>query len=333
MPTMAELLTPDAIERLKAAPVPEPKPALVVVAGPQHARACNSARRTDGMRLDGDVMVHKACGLPMPKTSVLAGALAVPVTMPCGGGCGAEVTVPMRVAAPAQERLVVCRTCAAAMTTGSTVTKVVPAPKAAPIGVVVTTKEPTMNLDLIPSAQLGETIKRAERERLAANLPKKRKKAKDKADKREKAQVKAARAERKALTAVGVLPAFEIKGVEVPALDVSEEASLAEMPGPKTRSPYNKARYRLGEPLLPTASEPGIGVEATTWQTLVDEHQRLSDLAAQEPVTEPEAKPKKQPGKKARIAAEIDLTERQVAAIMVATGCSAKKARKILAAV
>lgn len=54
------------------------------------------------------------------------------------------------------------------------------------------------------------------------------------------------RVERRAL----VYPEVEVKGVYIPALDLTEVTSLDEVPSAKQRSPYNKALYRNGRPLL-----------------------------------------------------------------------------------
>lgn len=331
MPTMAELLSDAQAARLNE--IQFPSAPLAQPGATDLTRTCVCDRRHDGMRREGDVMVHKACGRPMPETALLRGASAVPVTVPCGGGCGSQVTVATRKTdvTDGQPRLAVCVTCARAMSEGSPVTVLASPPKSAPIG-VTTTKEipvPKVDLDAMSSAQLGETIKRAERERLAADLPAKRKKAKDKEAKRDKAQAKAKRAERKTLIEMGVLPAFMLLGVEVPALDVAGLANLAETPNAKARSPYNKVRYREGLPLLHHLDEPGIGQEACTWATLVAEHQRMLTLAQEQPKAKGKGKKKQ-----AQIAAPIDLDERvKVEAIMSAVGCSEKKARKILAGV
>jgi len=345
MPTMAELLSDADAQRLNAimhptTPVAQPVERRAVTMPPADlTRTCGCERRNDGMRREGDVMVHKACGRPMPETALLRGASAVPVTMTCGGGCGSTVTVPQRKrdVAGGQPRLVVCSPCATAMSAGSTVTVLANPPKATPLG-VTTTKEtpvPTVNIDAIPSAQLGETIKRAERERLAADLPAKRKKAKDKAAKSEKAQVKAKKAARKAQTSLGVLPALTFGKVEIPALDVTAIDDMNEIPGKAARSPYNKVLHGMGEPLLPTKDEPGIGVEACRWADLVSLHQRFAALQeAHAGIDEATQREKRKGKKQAQIAAPIDLSERtKVEAIMAAVGCSEKKARKILASV
>lgn len=67
------------------------------------------------------------------------------------------------------------------------------------------------------------------------------------------------------------LGAVQIKDVLVPALDVREKVLGEVVPG-VVRSPYNRARHRLGEGLL----DP----ETTTWEVLRVEHLRLTEVAA-----------------------------------------------------
>lgn len=156
----------------------------------------------------------------------------------------------------------------------------------------------------------------AERE---AEVPAKRKKAK-KAEREQIAldeQRKArAREERKGR----VLPGFTIKGKEVPALDLSEITDTAEMPSAKERSPYNKALYALGMPLLDK--------DATTYEVLAGVHGDL--LAMVE--NKPEKKGKK--GKKARLVADIDPSAKaKVEAFAKVTGKSIAEAQEHLASV
>lgn len=67
-----------------------------------------------------------------------------------------------------------------------------------------------------------------------------------------------------------VQPEVQIRDVLVPALDVREKV-LGEVAPSAARSPYNRARHRIGDGLL--------DAETTTWQTLLAEHMRLLKLA------------------------------------------------------
>ena len=116
------------------------------------------------------------------------------------------------------------------------------------------------------------------------------------------------------------LGAFVVKGVEVPALDLSEQTSLDEAPSPKVRSPYNKALYRLGEPLLDK--------ETCTYRDLRKVHKRLFKQADGTPEVV-EEKPK---GK--RIVAVLDAEAKaKVAAFAKVTGKSIAEAQRHLASV
>lgn len=341
MPTLEDLLTPEQIEALKAAPVttPAPPPAVKVerkAPEPEPAidplkRSCQCERRHDGFRYVGDVLVHKACGSPRAGVSMLRGATVKPRVMPCAG-CDTPVTVAQRDT-KAPERIVVCAECAESMSRGSSITVVEPRKHhsetgGAPVGVTVTTtpkQEAPVPIDIndLTDAELGAAVRAEMTAQAEAEVKPKRDKAAKQAKVERKAAKAAKRAERKAITAVGVLPAFDVQGAHVPALDVSAVEDLNEVPPKDVRSPYNKALYRLGEPLLSTKDEPGLGAEACTYATLIEVHQRLACQVPAEPVTPAEPK--------AQIAAPIDLDERKIQALQDTLGVSAKKARKMLA--
>lgn len=332
MPTIADLLTPEAREALVVEPVIEPAtptepstPQRRREAATDLTRTCACERRTDGFRREGTVLVHKGCGRPRPQVLFLVGANVVPVTLPCAG-CDAPTTLAARPAevedALTTPRLIVCPTCAGAKTTRNT--------KAAPVAVTMKEAPVPVSISDISSAQLGESIKQAERERLAADLPAKRKKAKDQEAKREKREKRARAEARQALTDLGVLPGFTLRKIEVPALDASALDGLDEVPDGFARSPYNLVRAALGEDLHP---QDDPGAPACTWGDLLTDHQRFALLAAQEPVETTKTKKSKK-ARKASIAATIDTDEAtKIRALRTALGCSKAEARKILASV
>lgn len=267
MPTIASLIDEAQAERLRRITTPEP-------AKPTHERVCTCDQRdrNDGMRLDGDVLVHAGCGLPRPKVAVLRGATTI-------------------------------------------------TPKITPKVTPKITKEKPMSVDVneMPPAMLGETIKQAMREEISADLPEKRSKAERKAAKAAKrAKAEAAEA-RRTLLDMGVLEGFTLKGVDVPDLDVASIASIDEMPAKAFRSPYNKLRARHDEPLLPTKDEPAE--PSCTWRDVIADHQRFALKAKQKRLTRPQ------------IAAKVDATEKTKRKALKALGYSKSEIKQILATV
>lgn len=338
MPTLAEMLDPEAIERLNRVTVteaPEEVPAHRTPTAWVAPLPASPPWREREMRVE---------------TALLSGITARPTLVTCGNGCGQTVTI----IDGNHAGLPVCQPCMVAMTTGSSI----PEPtRTTPMAVTVaglrkksakagkkhtkkSTKEITMpiNINDIPSAQLGEALKNAERARIAEGMPERCDKAERKRLKREAKQKAAKAAERAALTEMGVLPGFTLHKVEVPPLDVASLANLDECPSAKARSPYNKCRNRMGEDLLPSNTDAGS--PAATWRDLLNDHQRMAPLADTIEVAV-EAKPKKAKAKKAKtkkgkaqVAAPIDLDEKvKIKALRVALGCTKAEARKILATV
>lgn len=124
-----------------------------------------------------------------------------------------------------------------------------------------------------------------------------------------------------------VLPAFEFKGVEVPALDLSEITDMGLVMNAKQRSPYNKALYRNGEPL--------VSADTATYADMAKVHERLAGL-----VEAPKAEAKPAKAKKAKVTkvtaavepgAKAKFSKAQVAALAEIRGITKAKAREILA--
>ena len=122
-----------------------------------------------------------------------------------------------------------------------------------------------MNLSTISDAELGRLVRASLTVSRANNAP-------------------AARAEAKAILAEiageqdrikgvtgEVLAGFTVGTQDIPTLDMSS-AGLDEVAPSKIRSPYNKARYRLGTTELLD--------QELTWAGLAVEHKRLAKLAA-----------------------------------------------------
>lgn len=138
-----------------------------------------------------------------------------------------------------------------------------------------------------------------------------------------------------------VLPGLEVKGVVIPPLDMSEITDLGLVMSAKQRSPYNKALYRTGQPL--------IEADKATYGDIAKVHESL--LEASEPVevkveeTKAEPAPKAKKAKKAKapkvtkVTAVVEpetkakFTDTQVAAFAQVKGISKKKARALLDAI
>lgn len=319
MPTMEELLDPEVIAKMAEAA--EPK------------RECLCERRSDGFRLNEDgVAVHKTCGNPRPPVSMFLspGNSAKVVTVDCEGGCGTPIKIAVREVPDRHRnkpRYRVCAECAATMIDGSTVTVVAPPQKEAPVAV-------DLSANALSDAEVGATVRKAAIDKIAADLPKKRKKAKAKAAKKDKAAKKAKRAERADLAKI-VLPGFEFQGIEVPTLDLGEINNLDEAVSGTVRSPYNKVRYRLHMTPLPSATKAQIKQDpttpVTTWAMLANAHAELLDKVAN--VAEAKAKPKKPTKKKhekALVSAPLSLDEK-IDVLREQFGVTKKQARKMLA--
>lgn len=203
--------------------------------------------------------------------------------------------------------------------------------------VTITKKESDVDLDNIPAAKLGETVRQTMKATKAEQVKKDRKQAKKDQRKREKADLDdrtKAQAEKKGK----VLPAFMVgTTLEVPALDLSDVENIDECPSGTVRSPYNKARFRLtGESALPSPSacEEDASLVPTTYRVLAEEHMRLMSLAADHneaaAAKKAEPKAKKVKATKTVVVADLDL-EGKAKALAKATGISKKKAREIVA--
>lgn len=193
--------------------------------------------------------------------------------------------------------------------------------------VTTKTKEKDVDLDNLSDAELGASVRQQIKSRIADGVPAKRKKAKvkqAKADKKDREGIKAEQKRRKG----HILPAFMVgTTLEVPALDLADVSSLDEAPSAVTRSPYNKARFRL-------CQEKPLDPETTTFRVLASEHERLCRLAAAKASKKAQAKPKAEKGKtkvEQPIVAVLDKdTKAKVKALMDLTGLSKKKAEQIV---
>jgi hypothetical protein len=150
--------------------------------------------------------------------------------------------------------------------------------------VTVTTKENRMDLDNLSDAELGAIVRRQMKatltEKIIEGAPQvlAERAAHEEAEKEAIAEVQAERSGR-------VLPGFKVgTTLEVPALDLTNVSNLDEQPSAATRSPYNKARFRLtGEPPLAVPDKDGLmaeGAVPTTYKVLIAEHERLLSLSA-----------------------------------------------------
>jgi len=159
----------------------------------------------------------------------------------------------------------------------------------------------------------------------AETLPAKRKLAKqaekDRAaqDEALKAQDDAKRAKRKMW-----MGEMSVKGVFVPTLDLTEVRNLDEAVSATMRSPYNKALYRLGEPLLDH--------EEATYRVLRKAHKHLwkhAEIAAEAPKVKAEAK---REVKGDRLVADLDPNAKaKVEAFAKVSGMTLDQARERLA--
>lgn len=237
-----------------------------------------------------------------------------------------------------KERVVVCAECIKVRTKGKSV-QVIHDPRVAkhaprtkdgidqPITVTsIIEKEQDVDLNQYSAAQLATFVERAQdimrtkaEEALAPNV------RAAIAERVEVAATDQARMEAGRESREGcILAAFEVKGVEVPALDLSEVTDMTTVVPAKQRSPYNKALFRTGGTIL-TADE-------ATYEAVAKVHERLSA----------EGGKKAKKGKKAKATkvtaaveseAKAKFSKEQVAVLAEIRGITKAEARKILASV
>lgn len=348
MPAIAELLSPTSQQALVGVKVViEPRakgePKTKRTKGGRPIRSCMCPKRNDGFRRDGNDMVHRGCGYPRKQESMLIGATAQSTTSACSN-CSEPVSVVTRkddhTASVMGERSIICRDCAGKGNAA------LPLPIGFPTAAVQTTntqeKSMPVSISSLTPVALGTAVADAERDRLAADMPAKQKKALKKRAKAEKQAKAEVREQRVALTSLETLPGFSHNGVEVPDLEVSAIPSLDEVPARGFRSPYNKLRARAGEDLHLAKDNPEDDGKACTWQDLINDHQRFA-LAAKQAThvdlltgkDESEPKPTKaKKAKKAQISAPVDLDEKaRIKALRTALGCTKAEAKQILATV
>lgn len=275
----------------------------------------------------------------------LSGVTVQRLVVDCDGECGATVTVvdrPVPDDVADLPRYRVCVECAQKMTEGKTgrVLERRPLTLNGQSAVVVNSrpkrattekKEAHMGQINVSDAELGAAVRQLAQETVAEALPEKQKKAKSKKAKKDKAEKAAKRSERADLSKIGVLDGFTIKNVEVPALDVGAIGNLDEAVPSEVRSPYNKARHRMKQNLLPSATAAQIKKDPTTphttWVMLIPVHQELAAKAG----NVAEAKAEK-PEKRKLVAAPIDLDEKtRVRVLRESFGVDKATARRMLA--
>lgn len=204
-------------------------------------------------------------------------------------------------------------------------------------------KENDVDLDNIPAAKLGDTVRQSMKMAKAEQVKKDRKAAK-KAQREAEQQALVERTKAQKAKKGKVLPGFMVgTTLEVPALDLSDVENIDECPSATARSPYNKARFRLtGEGPLPSPSacEEDASLVPTTYRVLADEHRRLMSLAAdhnEQAKAKQEAKAKPKTAPKTAVIADLDtdaeaLIKRKAKALAKATGLSKAQAREIVLA-
>lgn len=205
---------------------------------------------------------------------------------------------------------------------------------------VTTPKEndmPEFDLSHYGPAQLAELfllVQERLRAQAAEALPAKVATAIAEAEAHESAD-QAVRVEQREARKGWVLDGFTLHTVEVPTLDLSEVANMDEAVSATVRSPYNKALYRNGEPLLSTSTNPAEG-QVTTWAVVAAVHERLAAVAAAGPVAATPAPAEVKAGVKAEptLVAVVDPDKRakQVAVLMAVRGVTEQQAIDILAA-
>jgi hypothetical protein len=205
----------------------------------------------------------------------------------------------------------VCVPCAKKRTKGTSFTYV-ERPKEQPV--------PQIDLNAIPAATLGEALREGIVTLVAEQAPAKRKKAKDKKD-RDRAIAKTNLTnEQERRTEATPLAEFKVGAtLVVPALDLTDK-DLNSLATAKDRSPYNKARYRLGH-------EEVLDKETTTYAVLAAEHVRLAKLAKTH-----KEKPVQQIAAKVEPEAPAKLTKKQmIQALMDEGGFTKAEAKALLA--
>ncbi len=163
-----------------------------------------------------------------------------------------------------------------------------------------------MNIDSIPDARLGAVVRgvlRARKSVRAAAIKADEKEVAQYAQERDAVLAEQAKKERPALFIKGYI-VRGVKSITIPALDC-RDVILDEIATAVARSPYNKARFTLGMPIL----DP----ETTTWRALMVEH-----IEMRERINRP------------AIAAELD-EDTQIKTIMRVMDLTESEARVVLA--
>lgn len=264
MTSLRDLLTPEALERLKDTTFAERLSATAKpedVLGPIDVAKMSLADRPvttiNGVEVDleGDALYETECAdCDTP--------LAVEIA-PKGVDLDLLINQP---------RVAVCEPCGKARVKGKRGTLVHPKPT-----IIQTEETPVFDLNKYTPAQLAGFIQAAQEalaEKIADDLPAKRDEAIAAEAERVAADEEAKafdRAERK----VSGLPEFTLthEGQErhIPHLDLSAVTNLDEVMSAKARSPYNKALYLLGMPLLEA--------EKATYRFVADVHTTLMNVA------------------------------------------------------
>jgi hypothetical protein len=175
------------------------------------------------------------------------------------------------------------------------------------------TRDNVVHLSQLSDAELGRMMRSGLLTLVVEQLPEARAKL-TQAKAEQEANTAALRESERVERAGYLLPGFTIRDVEVPELDLrASDLSLTEIAPAKIRSPYNRARFRLG------LTEP-LATEAT-WQMLATEHKRLA-VAARHVQSAP----------RRTLAATLDETQRaKVDALIRVKGISQEAARALLA--
>lgn len=189
-------------------------------------------------------------------------------------------------------------------------------------------KEKNMyDLDNLTDAELGALVRKQMKAMKGEEIIEKAPEVEAERQEHEAEQVKQVKAEQEARKE-RILLGFTVGNCEVPDLDLTNVSSLDEAPDAKTRSPYNRCRYRLG---IKETLDP----EVTTYRFLMEEHERLAALAsekASKPVESKKAK-KPEPEVAVVVTAKLDKSEKAKAKVLAEVlGVSKKEARKMVEA-
>lgn len=280
-----------------------------------------------GRKGEPDIVITKASTDPVPpRPLTLDDCIPSGITGPYEGecvDCGIPVTVqPLPEGMdPDTPRAPICKEHALVRVTYAAVQE------QRSIEITHRQENPVIDLNQIPDAKVGEAVKASIKTEKAKKVRKDSKAAKAKraVQEREADQARTkTQKKRKSL----IFPGFKVdQSLTVDDLDLTTGPSLNEMPSQIERRPYNQARFRI-------LGEPSLDPETTTYQTLVDEHQRLAK-AAKARRKERKAKDKdkaktalKKPAKKA-VVAHVDLTEK-AKRFAAFTGVSEERALELL---